>query len=249
MKRPVVVKAGGELMASVQVRAKILRDLARWRKSHPVVFVHGGGPQIEAELVKNKVAVDFVDGRRVTSDEAMVIVERVLSGQVNKSIVAELTAKKIKAAGLSGRDGGTVTGVPLPQLGRAGKPSAIDTKLILSLLKEGFLPVLSSVASDKKGQALNINADDFASALACALKAQNLIFLTDISGVRNKNKKRIPVLKIGQIDELIEDKTIQGGMIPKVQSARQAISKGVGEVDIVNGSLGIELSQGTRIIK
>src|SRR5205823_9707656 len=112
-------------------------------------------PQIEAELVKNNVAVDFVDGRRVTSDEAMVIVERVLSGQVNKSITAELTAKKIKAVGLSGRDGGTVTGIPLPQLGRAGKPSALHTKLIRSLLKEGFLPVLSSVASDKKGQALN----------------------------------------------------------------------------------------------
>jgi acetylglutamate kinase len=109
--------------------------------------------------------------------------------------------------------------------------------------------VLSSVASDKKGGALNVNADDFASALACHLKAGHLVYLTDIAGVQDKKKKRIPVLKIGEMNGYINDKTITGGMIPKVQSARNAILKGVGEVNIVDGTRGINLNAGTRIIK
>ncbi len=249
MKRPIVIKAGGELMASDEVRGKILKDLAKWHKSHPVVFVHGGGPQIEAELIRNNITVKFENGRRVTSDEGMVIVERVLSGQINKAIAAQLVSNKVAAVGLSGRDAGLITGDPIPNLGRAAKPVAINTKLILSLLKYKFLPVVSSVGSDKKGNAVNINADDAASALARALKAANLIYLTDISGVQDKYKKRIAVLKISDIDGLIEDKTIKGGMIPKVQSARAAIQKGVGEVGITNGYRGIDLSQGTRIVK
>ena len=109
--------------------------------------------------------------------------------------------------------------------------------------------MVSSVSSDKKGDAVNINADDAASALACALKAENLIFLTDISGVQDKNKKRMPILKTGSMDQLIKDQVIKGGMIPKVQSARAAINKGVREINIVNGIFGINLHHGTKIIK
>lgn len=249
MKKIWVIKAGGELMASEETRGKILADLAKWHKKVPIIFVHGGGPQIEAELKRNNIPNTYTNGRRVTSDETMVIVERVLSGQVNKSIVAQLGIKRTAAVGLSGRDGGVMIAAPLPALGRAGRPIKVQTKLLVALLKAGFLPVLSSVASDKDGNPLNVNADDFASALACALKAGNLIYLTDISGVQDKEKNRIPVLKTSRMDTLINDGTIHGGMIPKVQSARNAILKGVGEINIVNGYHGIDLSTGTKIIK
>src|SRR4051812_26120521 len=128
MKRPWVIKAGGELLADVAIRKKIVRDLAKRHRSQPVVFVHGGGPQIEADLVKNHVPIEFSSGRRVTSDETMVIVERVLSGQVNKSVVADLVKIGVAAVGLSGRDAGLLTAEPLAGLGRAGRPKTIQNK-------------------------------------------------------------------------------------------------------------------------
>lgn len=249
MKRPRVIKAGGELLTSETVRKKIIADLFRWQKIAPIVFVHGGGPQIEAELIKNKIPVEFLNGRRVTSDEAMLVVEQVLSGQINKGLVADLGRAGVTAIGLSGRDAGLLTAEPLPGLGRAGKPARVKKKILDILLRQHVLVVLCSVASDKNGTAINVNADDFASAIACELKASHLIYLTDIGGVQNKYKKRIPILRTREIDGYIEDKTITGGMIPKVQSARKALLRGVGEVDITDGYRGIDLDAGTRIIK
>jgi acetylglutamate kinase len=248
-KRPWVIKAGGELLVAGPARTQILKDLSRWHKKHPIVFVHGGGPQIEQELLKNNVPTQFINGRRVTSVEAMVFVERILSGQINKGLAAELTTRGAAAVGLSCRDAATIAAKPIAELGRAATPAKIKTMLIETLLAANFLPVLSSVGSDKEGEAVNINADDVASALAIQLRAANLIFLTNISGVLDQNKKRIPVLKTGDIDRLIKTGVITGGMIPKVQSARAAIQKGVGEVDILNGKEPIRLDGGTRIIK
>ncbi len=247
MKRPWVIKAGGELMVEGPVRKKVLAHLTRLQKNHPIVFVHGGGPQIEQELLRNKIPTRFIKGRRFTSPQAMVHVERVLSGQINKGIAAELASKGTAAVGLSCRDGKIVTAKPVPGLGRAAKPVVINIDLLKTLLMDGFLPVVSSVGSDATGHAVNINADDVASALAIKLKAENLIFLTNISGVLDQQKKRIPLLKTGKIDALIKKAVITGGMIPKVQSARAAIRKGVGEVDIVNGKFGIDFKYGTRI--
>ncbi|MCG3205493.1 MAG: Acetylglutamate kinase [Elusimicrobia bacterium] len=247
MKRPLVIKAGGELMIPGPIRKKIILALARIGKKYPVVFVHGGGPQIEEELNRNKIPTRFVKGRRFTSPEAIVHVERVLSGQINKSIAADLAALGRPAVGLSCRDGQTLTAQPIPGLGRAGKPLQTRPALLSVLLKAGFLPVVSSVGSDKKGHPININADDVASALAISLKAANLIFLTNISGVLDKEKNRIPVLKTEKIDKLISSGVITGGMIPKVQSARSAIHQGIGEVDILNGKMGIDFEHGTRI--
>lgn len=229
------------------VRNTILSDLARLARRQPVVFVHGGGPQIEQELLRNKIPTKFIKGRRFTSPAAMVHVERVLSGQINKGIAAELSAKGATAAGLSCRDGQVVMATPIPGLGRAAKPLKIDVSLLKVLVAGRIVPVVSSVGSDSKAQAVNINADDVASALAIKLKAANLIFLTNISGVLDQKKKRISVLKTTQIDALISNGVITGGMIPKVQSARAAIRKGVGEVDIINGKTGLSLSGGTRI--
>lgn len=248
MKRPWLIKTGGELLASDTIRKKIVDDLARLSKSHPVVLVHGGGPQIEQELKKSRIPIQFVHGRRVTSPEAMILVERVLSGQINKSVTAQLVTKGVKAVGLSCRDGGLIQAKPLPQLGRAAKPEKINVTLLQSLLQKGFVPIVSSVGSDKKGQAVNINADDAASALAVALKVQNLIFLTNSQGVFDAYKKRIPKLRPAQIHRLIQEGVIQGGMIPKVQGAMAALKKGIGEVDIANGFKGIRVDSGTRIL-
>lgn len=248
MKRPVVVKAGGELVGLRAVRRALVRHLVGLHRSGPVVFVHGGGPQIEAELQKNGVSARFVKGRRLTSPAAMAIIERVLSGEINKGLAAELAHAGVPAVGLSGRDGAILTGDRIPGLQRTARPASVDPRLLTSLLQNRFLPVISSVASDRTGGAVNINADDAAAALAIRLKARNLILVTNISGVLDASKKRIPILKIGAIDRLIRDGVITGGMIPKVESARVAIRKGVGEVDIVNGKHDLSLSSGTRIV-
>lgn len=248
MKKIIIVKAGGELLKTPQTQKKILAGLSKLSLKNYVVFVHGGGPQIESELAKRKIPSKFINGRRFTSPQAIEVIEQVLSGQINKSIVATLTRQKYPAVGLSCRDGGIIIAKPLPQLGRAGRPFKINISLITCLLKAGFIPVLSSIGSDLHAQPININADDVASALACELKAAHLILLTNISGVHNSSNKRIPVLKTSDIDPLIRQNVITGGMIPKVQSAKQAIYRGVGEVDIVNGFYGLSFKHGTRII-
>lgn len=247
--RPWVIKAGGELMGTPSIQARILRDLAQLSRTKPVVFVHGGGPQIETELAKNKIPNKFVAGRRVTSPAAMQVIEKVLSGAINKDIVGKLAAKKAKAVGLSCRDGGLVIAKPYPQLGRAAKPVRVQPGLLSSLLATKFLPVVSSIGSDAKGQAVNINADEAAAALAVAMKAEHLVFLTNISGVKDKKKKTIRTLKIGAIAGLVQDGTITKGMIPKVESARKAVLSGVGQVNILNGTKGIKLAAGTAIRK
>jgi acetylglutamate kinase len=247
--RPWIIKAGGELMGTPSIQSRVLRDLAKLAKSKPLVFVHGGGPQIELELAKNKIPNTFVNGRRVTSAQAMIVVEKVLSGSVNKDIAGKLGKLKVKAVGLSCRDGELIVAKPYPQLGRAAKPVKVNPQLLSALVSSGFLPVISSIGTDGKGGAVNINADEAASALAVATKAKHLIFLTNISGVKDKNMKTISTLKIGRIDGLIGDGTITKGMIPKVQSARKAILEGVGQVNILNGTKGVSLAAGTAILK
>ena len=248
MKRPILIKAGGELLAAPETRARLVRGLKKLAKEG-VVFVHGGGPQIEAELTKNGIPVRFVQGRRVTTPTAMVLVERILSGEINKGFTGQLVAAGVPAVGLSCRDGGLITGRPVPALERAAEPARTKAALLQSLLKQRFVPVVSSVASDGKGNAVNINADDAAAALAVALRAARLVLLTNTAGVLDERKKRIPVLRIGEIDRLIKSGTISGGMIPKVQSARKAIRSGVGEVDILDGKKGIDFDSGTRIVR
>ncbi len=245
---PWIIKAGGELLATRSSTNRIIRDLIALARRHPIVFVHGGGPQIEAELKKHRIKIRYAKGRRVTSPETMAVVEKVLSGIINKGVAAALSNRGTAAVGLSCRDGQILTGQLIPHLGRAAAPIKTNTRLINHLLKGKFLPVLCSVASDKMGMPVNVNADDAASALAIALKAKNLIFLTDINGVLNAQKKRIPVLKRSQISSLIKAGAITGGMIPKVQSAKAALDKGVGQIQIVNGTKGIRLESGTKII-
>ena len=249
MKRPWVIKAGGELLATPATRSRILKGIKRYQRREAVVFMHGGGPQIEAELKRNGVEARFVGGRRVTTPEAMVHVERVLSGEINKGLVGELQRLRVSAVGLSCRDGALVLGQPIDGLGRAARPWKTNVAILDALLSARFTPIVSSVGSDRIGGAVNINADDAASAVAIRLKAGRLVFLTNVAGVRDALGRRIPVLRIDTIDRLIREGVITGGMIPKVQSARNAILKGVGEVDIVNGLEGVRVDHGTRIVK
>ncbi len=165
MKRPWVIKVGGELLNHPVHRKGLIKDLCRIARARPVVLIHGGGPQIAESLKKEKIPIRFVGGRRVTTSDTMRVVEKVLSGIVNKGLVADLVGKKVRGVGISGRDGGLVVGKLIPGLGWAGQVAKVNPALIRHMLKGGFMPVVSSVASDKNGNAVNINADDFASGM------------------------------------------------------------------------------------
>ncbi len=243
-----VVKFGGSLLSDQAARRGFLKDAARLAKKNPLVLVHGGGPEINAALDKMGIVSKWVNGRRVTDDAAMGVVEGVLSGQVNKNLVGELNALGVKAVGLSGRDGGILKAKPVAELGRVGEPDKADPRLISVLLKAGFLPVLSSVAAGRDFGALNVNADEAAAALAVALKARRLVYLTDVPGVLDGQKKTIPTIRIGDIKNLIDTKVITGGMIPKVLSCKNALKKGVSEINIIDGRAGLPKLLGTKLL-
>lgn len=243
-----VVKFGGSLLSDQAARRSFLKDAARLAKKNPLVLVHGGGPEINAALDKMGIVSTWVNGRRVTDEAAMGVVEGVLSGQVNKNLVGELNALGAKAVGLSGRDGGLLKAKPVRELGRVGEPDKADPTLISVLLKAGFLPVLSSVAAGRDFGALNVNADEAAAALAIALKARRLVYLTDVPGVLDANKKTIPTIRVGDIKNLIDTKVITGGMIPKVLSCKNALKKGVAEINIIDGRAGLPKLLGTKLL-
>jgi acetylglutamate kinase len=248
MRRTTVIKFGGSLLSDKAARGRFLRDVARLSRRRALVLVHGGGPEISAALEKTGIKPKFVKGRRVTDDAAMAVVEGVLSGQVNKVLVGELNALGVKAAGLSGRDGALLTAKPVPGLGRVGAPSKARPGVLRTLLGGGFLPVISSVASDGRHRALNVNADEAAAAVAAALKADRLIYLTDVPGVLDARKKTIPTIRVRGLKELIDAGVITGGMIPKTLSCRKAIEDGVREIDIIDGRAGLLKMRGTRLL-
>lgn len=243
-----VVKFGGSLLSDEAARRSFLRQSAALAKKQPLVLVHGGGPEINAALDQMGVVSQWVNGRRVTDRAAMRVVEMVLSGEVNKRLVGELASLKAKAVGLSGRDGGLMVAAPVPDLGRVGLPARTDADVLSVLLEAGFLPVLSSVASDGLGGALNVNADEAAAAVAAALKAERLVYLTDVPGVLDAGGKTIPLIRAKELDGLIHAGVVTGGMIPKTKSCRAALHKGVDEVDIVDGRAGLLKMHGTRIV-
>ncbi len=243
-----VVKFGGSLLSDQAARRAFLKDAARLAKKNPLVLVHGGGPEINAALDKMGIVSTWVKGRRVTDDAAMGVVEGVLSGQVNKNLVGELNALGAKAVGLSGRDGGLLKAKPVPDLGRVGEPDKADPRLISVLLKAGFLPVLSSVAAGRDFGALNVNADEAAAALAVALKARRLVYLTDVPGVLDGQKKTIPTIRIAGLKKLIDINVITGGMIPKVLSCANALKRGVKEINIIDGRAGLPKLLGTQLL-
>ena len=249
MKALTVVKFGGSLTKNPKAQSKFLKELAGISKKQNIILVHGGGPEIAIRLEKFAIESKFVNGLRFTDDKTLEMVEMALSGKVNRNITTGLIKNGANAVGISGKDGKSVICKRINSLGFVGEPVKVNKKLIEVLMKSGFLPVIASVASDEKGNVLNINADTLATAIAVAFKADKLVFLTDVAGVLDKSKKTIKEIKIKEIDALIKDETITGGMIPKIKGCGQSVKKGVKEVWIADGIKGIKNIKGTVIKK
>jgi acetylglutamate kinase len=246
----VVVKYGGHAMGDDKVARDFSRDMVLLEQSgvNPVV-VHGGGPQIGAMLAKLGIKSEFADGLRVTDKATMEIVEMVLAGSINKQIVGFINAEGGRAIGLCGKDGGMVTAVKIERadavdsngkprdLGFVGDVAKVDATVLEQILGRELVPVLAPVAQGADGATYNVNADTFAGAIAGALGAKRLIFLTDVPGVLDKDKTLIKELKVEDIPGLVADGVITGGMIPKVETCMYAIERGVEGVVILDGKM------------
>lgn len=248
----VVVKYGGNAMGDDQLAEAFARDIALLKQSgvNPVV-VHGGGPQIGAMLTRMGIESRFEGGLRVTDQNTVEIVEMVLAGSINKQIVSLINAQGERAIGICGKDGNLVYAKKAKKtlsdpnsniekildLGFVGEVDEVDCTVLDDLTQAATIPVIAPVAADRKGQTYNINADTFAGAIAGCLNAKRLLFLTDVPGVMDKDGEVIKELSVEQAKALIEDGTISGGMIPKVETCLYAIEQGVEGVVIVNGKV------------
>lgn len=248
----VVIKYGGNAMGDDMLSEAFARDIALLKQSgvNPVV-VHGGGPQIGAMLDRMGIESRFEGGLRVTDAKTVEIVEMVLAGSINKQIVSLINAQGERAIGLCGKDGNLVYAKKAKKtikdpdsnierildLGFVGDVDEVDCTVLDDLTDSSTIPVIAPVAADRQGQTYNINADTFAGSIAGALYAKRLLFLTDVPGVMDKNGEVIKELSVAQARALIEDGTISGGMIPKVETCLYAIEQGVEGVVIVNGKV------------
>lgn len=248
--KTIVVKYGGHAMGDITLGRAFARDIALLKQSgiDPIV-VHGGGPQIGAMLSRMGIESKFEGGLRVTDQKTVEIVEMVLAGSINKEIVALINAEGEWAIGLCGKDGNMVFAEKAQKkfrdpdsniervldLGFVGEPVEVDRTLLDLLAHSEMIPVLAPVAPGRDGHTYNINADTFAGAIAGAVKASRLLFLTDVPGVLDKDKNLIKELSVSEAHRLIADGTISGGMIPKVETCIEAIQRGVEGVVILNG--------------
>ncbi|HNY29601.1 MAG TPA: acetylglutamate kinase [Fibrobacteria bacterium] len=254
---PVVVKIGGSMAEDRKCLEELAADLvASHATGAPVALVHGGGKDINRNLQWLGQEPRFVDGLRFTDDAAMDMVEMTLSGRVNKLLVRLVLQAKGRAAGISGVDGGMFSATPLREdgaLGRVGSVTSCDPSLVRTLWAGGYLPVVSPVSLGPDGHSWNVNADDAAAALAKALGARSLVYISDVPGVLDERKERIASLIPSQIEDLIARGVAQGGMIPKLRGCAATVAAGVGTVMIAGwsgpGSLGRILAgtQGTLI--
>jgi acetylglutamate kinase len=249
--KTIVVKYGGHAMED-GIPTEFAQDVVLMKQTgiNPVV-VHGGGPQIGAMLKKLNITSTFIDGLRVTDAATMEIVEMVLSGSINKQIVTGINAAGGRAVGISGKDGNLViarkaertrldpatkTRVPV-DLGFVGEPERVDAEVLRMIMNSDLIPVVAPIGVDTKGQTYNINADTVAGAVAGAIAAERLVLLTDVDGVLDREGKVIPHLKVAQAKALIADGTISGGMIPKVETAIDAVENGVHAAVILDGRI------------
>ena len=235
--RRFLIKYGGAAMENLSTRLAVCREIALLHSiGVELIVVHGGGKEITRALTERGIYSTFIGGHRVTFPEAMLIIEQVLSGSVNKEIASCLTKYGAGALGISGRDGHLMEAVtirgPLNEyLGSTGEVTHCKADIVTALLSAGFIPVISPVAETIQGTAINVNADYAAAALAGALGVDACVFLTDVAGVKVDGKLQ-PILSAEQIDALIASGVISGGMIPKVQCAVKAVSAGCKRADI-----------------
>jgi acetylglutamate kinase len=249
--RTIVVKYGGHAMVDEGLKVDFARDITLLKLIgiHPVV-VHGGGPQINQVLDQMGIRPKFVRGMRMTDQATMDVVEMVLGGKVNKAIVAQVNRQGGRAVGLSGKDGHLVQARKMqivhrsdadspPEIidpGLVGAVTAVNTSLIESLGRDGFIPVIAPVGSGADGETFNINADLVAGEIAKALGAERLFLMTDVDGVKNSADELIASIGAAEIRTMIDDGSITGGMIPKIECALDALAGGVGKVTIINGT-------------
>lgn len=233
----VVIKFGGNAMGSDDEMASFARDIVLMRQVgvKPVV-VHGGGPMINAMLDRLNIESSFVNGKRVTDEATVEVVEMVLSGLVNKRIVQAINAEGGKAVGLSGKDAGLVQCTQTnPDLGFVGTPSQVDVSILHDLADNETIPVIAPLGSGPAGETFNINGDTMAGAIAAGLEADRLLLLTDVEGVKNDQGDVLTELTAAQIRDMTADGVIAGGMIPKTETALAAIKGGVRAVVILDG--------------
>ena len=236
----VVIKYGGNAMVNEQLKQQVMEDIALlWLIGVKVVLVHGGGPEISETMKRLGKQAQFVNGLRVTDRETVDIVQMVLAGKINKTLVNLLQMKGGHAVGLSGIDGGIIEATMKDEaLGYVGTITRIRTQPITDLLEKNYIPVISTVASDRQGNTYNINGDTAAAYIAGALNAERLIMMTDIAGIlRDKDDPDtlIPALTVTEAKKLFDEGVISGGMIPKVDCCIEAINKGVKHVVIMDG--------------
>jgi len=233
----VVIKLGGHAMGSDEAMDDFARDVVLMRQVgvNPVI-VHGGGPMINAMLGRLGVQSEFVHGKRVTDKDTVEVVEMVLSGLVNKRIVQALNRQGGKAVGLSGKDANLmICDQTDPDLGFVGTPQDMDPTLLNNLFANDMIPVIAPLGAGREGETFNVNGDTAAGAIAKALKADRLLLLTDVSGVKNEEGEVVTELKTAQIHEMTRAGIIAGGMIPKTETALDAIDGGVRAVVILDG--------------
>ena len=241
--KTVVVKYGGNAMISDELRRAVISDLILLHLvGIRVVVVHGGGPEITEMLNKIGKESKFVDGLRYTDEETMEVVQQVLCGKVNKNLVATLNRMGGKAVGLCGMDAGMFQAKKLDEkYGLVGEITAVEPQMVEDALKDGYIPVVSTVAQGIDGEnSYNINADTAAAKLATALKAEKLILLTDVRGLMMDPKDDntlLPVVKLSQVPGLVQDGVIKGGMIPKVECCVEAVRSGVENAIILDGRI------------
>ena len=236
----VVIKYGGNAMINEHLKQQVMEDIALlWLIGVKVVLVHGGGPEISETMAKLGKKAEFVNGLRVTDKETVDIVQMVLAGKINKTLVNLIQMKGGHAVGLSGIDGGIIEAeVKDPALGYVGKITKIRTQPITDLLEKNYIPVISTVAGDRQGNTYNINGDTAAAYIAGALGAERLIMMTDIAGIlmdKDDPATLIPHLTVTEARGLYDSGVISGGMIPKVDCCIEALEHGVDHVVIMDG--------------
>lgn len=240
-----VIKSGGSVLANEEIKKSIMEDitLLKYIGVNPVL-VHGGGPAINETLDRVNKKSEFVNGLRITDKETMELVEMVLVGKVNKDIVGLINKMGSKGVGLSGKDGGLIEAEKLvladeeADLGHVGEVKKINPEIIDKLITGGYIPVVAPVGAGENGASFNINADTVAGELARSLKAEKLLFLTDVDGIssdHNGDGERVSSLTINKVKQWITTGKIRGGMVPKVEACMGAISNGVNRTHILNG--------------
>lgn len=249
-----VIKVGGHAMVNPQVMSDIVQDivLLRFVGIHPII-VHGGGPEITEKMERMGKKPEFVGGLRITDDETLEIARMVLVGNINTEIVSLIGRHGGKGIGLSGKDGKMIIAKKKPfqkvmienverevDLGWVGDTEVINTEILNIVTREGYIPVISPIAMDVNGKALNLNADTIAGDIAAALRAKKLILMTDVPGVlkdRSDKSSRISRVTLDGVDQLIREGVISAGMIPKMRGAATAVESGVENVHIIDGSV------------